>query len=105
MDRETDKDTLQDTTTLDAFLGREPRSARATLLRKWHWRAVGILLIALLVYWFAGRGDEQPNYATAPVQRGDLRVTVSATGNLQPTNEVQVGSEQSGLVTQVVRRQ
>ena len=43
----------------------------------------------------------QPNYATAPVQRGDLRVTVSATGNLQPTNKVEVGSELSGLVTEV----
>ena len=101
MDRETDKDTLQDTTTLDEFLGREPRSARATLLRKVALAGGGILLIALLVYWFAGRGDEQPNYATAPVQRGDLRVTVSATGNLQPTNKVEVGSELSGLVTEV----
>jgi HlyD family secretion protein len=35
------------------------------------------------------------------VQRGDLRVTVSATGNLQPTNKVEVGSELSGLVTEV----
>jgi len=30
-----------------------------------------------------------------------LRVTVSATGNLQPTSEVEVGSELSGLVTEV----
>ncbi|MGB7904275.1 MAG: efflux RND transporter periplasmic adaptor subunit, partial [Steroidobacteraceae bacterium] len=39
--------------------------------------------------------------STTPVQRGDLRVTVSATGNLKPTNEVEVGSELSGLVTEV----
>src|SRR6185503_1929670 len=40
-------------------------------------------------------------YATETARRGNLQVTVTATGNLQPTNEVQVGSEQSGLVTQV----
>ena len=33
--------------------------------------------------------------------QGDLTVTVSATGNLQPTNEVTVGSEISGTMTQV----
>ena len=61
-----------------------------------------MLLVAWLVFqWFANRGQDQPNYATAPVQRGDLRVTVSATGNLQPTNKVEVGSELSGLVTEV----
>ena len=29
---------------------------------------------------------------------GELVVTVSATGNLQPTNQVDVGSEVSGIV-------
>jgi HlyD family secretion protein len=33
--------------------------------------------------------------------RGDLVVTVSATGNLQPTNQVDVGSELSGTVEAV----
>ena len=40
-------------------------------------------------------------YATAPVERHDLTVTVSATGNLAPTNQVNVGSEESGLVNKV----
>ena len=48
-----------------------------------------------------GRQSDQPIFSTTPVQRGDLRVTVSATGNLQPTNQVEVGSELSGLVTEV----
>ncbi len=46
-------------------------------------------------------GEREGGYATETVRRGNLTVTVSATGNLQPTNEVEVGSEQSGLVTQV----
>ncbi len=35
------------------------------------------------------------------VTQGDLVVTVSATGTLQPTNQVDVGSEVSGLVESV----
>ncbi|MBE0617414.1 MAG: efflux RND transporter periplasmic adaptor subunit, partial [Proteobacteria bacterium] len=36
-----------------------------------------------------------------PVQIGSLAVTVSATGNLEPTNQVEVGSELSGTVRTV----
>ncbi|MGE0875088.1 MAG: efflux RND transporter periplasmic adaptor subunit [Burkholderiales bacterium] len=35
-------------------------------------------------------------------RRGDLTVTVSATGNLQPTNQVDVGSELSGTLQEVL---
>ncbi len=42
-----------------------------------------------------------PQLRTEDVTRGDLTVTVSATGNLQPTNQVDVGSEISGLVESV----
>ena len=38
---------------------------------------------------------------TKPTVRRTLTVTVSATGNLQPTNQVDVGSEVSGLVETV----
>jgi HlyD family secretion protein len=86
---------------LDEFLGRQPPSARMRLLRKAA-PVIGLLLLAALVGWyFMARKSDRPNFATTPVQRGDLRVTVSATGNLQPTNEVEVGSELSGLVTEV----
>ena len=40
-------------------------------------------------------------YKTEEATRGDLIVTVSATGTLQPTNEIDVGSEVSGLVESV----
>jgi HlyD family secretion protein len=42
-----------------------------------------------------------PEFRSEAVTRGDLTVTVSATGNLQPTNQVDVGSEVSGLVESV----
>lgn len=44
---------------------------------------------------------EVPRYTTERVNRGDLQVQVSATGTLQPTNTVEVGSELSGLIDSV----
>lgn len=41
------------------------------------------------------------HYATLPVTRGDLVVTVSATGTLKPVNEVEVGIEVSGTIKTV----
>ncbi len=91
---------VEDRAALDAFLGAKPPSRRARWLK---WGAVA--LVVLLVLWIALRllfgGDEAVGYATQPVRRGDLTVSVSATGNLAPTNEVEVGSELSGLITQV----
>ena len=91
-----------DTTTdpaLDEFLGAKP----ARPWRKWAVRGaigVGLLLLVLLVSrCFAG--EDQPSYATREVRQGDLTVSVSATGNLRPVNQVDVGSEQSGKITAV----
>ncbi|SNS07981.1 HlyD family secretion protein [Sphingomonas laterariae] len=85
---------------LDEFLGVEPPSRYGRYLK---WGAVGLgVLLALWIAWrmIAGSGGEV-SYATQSVKRGDLTVTVSATGNLQPTNQVDVGSELSGTVTEV----
>lgn len=62
--------------------------------------AIGVILLLLVLSGVFG-GSAKTQYATQPVSRTDLTVTVSATGNLQPTNEVQVGSEQSGLIDAV----
>jgi HlyD family secretion protein len=40
-------------------------------------------------------------YTTQEVARGDLTVIVTATGTLQPTNTVEVGSELSGIIKSV----
>lgn len=45
--------------------------------------------------------NKQPSYVTAPVERGDLRETVTATGTLSPVDSVEVGSEVTGRVTKV----
>ena len=85
--------------TLEEFLG----VPQASPWRRWRkWIVLGaIAVVVLLLLWYFLRGGEETTYATADVERGNLTVTVSATGNLQPTNQVQVGSEQSGLITDV----
>jgi HlyD family secretion protein len=85
---------------LDAFLGARPVPAWRRWL-KWGLVAIGVILLLLLLKsCFAGA--PKPNYATEPVARGSLSVDVSATGKLAPTNQVEVGSELSGLITKVV---
>ena len=62
------------------------------------------LVVLAFVAWRYLAGHEEagtPRYRTASVARGPLVVTVSATGNLQPTNKVDVGSELSGIVESV----
>jgi HlyD family secretion protein len=58
------------------------------------------LIVALLVYW--GRSVDATGYVTAPVILGDLEVVVTATGSVQPTNQVDVSSELSGIVRRVL---
>ncbi|WP_404372168.1 efflux RND transporter periplasmic adaptor subunit [Sphingomonas sp. MMS24-J45] len=87
-------------TDLNDFLGAKP----VPVWRKWaKWAgvAVGVVLLLLLLKSCFGSA-EKPDYATEAVTRGSLSVSVSATGKLAPTNQVQVGSELSGLVTKVV---
>lgn len=45
--------------------------------------------------------NQAPTYTTEALRRGDLGLTITATGNLEPTNEVTIGSELSGTVLEV----
>jgi HlyD family secretion protein len=77
--------------------------------RRKKWLKWIIVTILLLLGGVAGalafRNMEPPasaQYKTQRVERGDLTVTVSATGNLEPTNQVDVGSELSGIIRSVL---
>lgn len=64
--------------------------------------AVAMVLLALVgAAVFYPRGPKI-EYETAKISRGDLTVTVSATGTLQPGNKVDVGTEVSGKVDQLL---
>lgn len=65
----------------------------------------GCLLIAVVIIAFGIMGSvgksKEIQYKTEQVRRGDLVVIVTATGTLQPTNKVDVGSELSGTIKKV----
>jgi HlyD family secretion protein len=85
---------------IDHFLGVEDRSHTRRLLSR---IAIGVsvVLVLLLVVRCAFGAKEPVHYATQAARQGDLSVSVSATGNLTPTKQINVGSEESGIVTDV----
>jgi HlyD family secretion protein len=67
-------------------------------------RAGAVIAALLLLGWlvYPSSGSTSTRYLTEEAAKGDLAVTVSATGNLYPTNQVDVGSELSGIVEAVL---
>ena len=61
---------------------------------------VAVLGLALVWLLQPDRGAG-PGYVTTPLMRGDLTVTVAATGTLQPTTQVDVSSELAGTLQSV----
>ncbi len=69
--------------------------------------AIAVLALALVaggVWWWQGSraSTGEGQWRTVPVERGDIRVAISATGTLSATSTVIVGSQISGQVTDVL---
>jgi HlyD family secretion protein len=84
-------------------LGLDHDASRRRRLKRW---LIGFLLIVAVVtaVVIIRRGDHESGatqFETQEAKRGNLVVIVTATGTLQPTNEVEVGSEISGIVRSV----
>jgi HlyD family secretion protein len=76
-----------------------PRGRRRTRLAV---ATLALLLILATVFWyFTTRNSAAVQYKTAAVTRGDLTVIVTATGTVQPVNQVDVGTEISGTIRTV----
>ena len=91
------------TVDLDAVLTTaRGRRRRATLL----WLLAGAVLLATAIPLLRQRAELSAGpvieYIGADVTRGDLTIKVTATGTLQPLNQVDVGSELSGTVDAVL---
>jgi HlyD family secretion protein len=72
--------------------------------RRLAFAGLAVVLVALVVA-AASRARREggiARYVTAEARTGDLVVTISATGTLQPVNKVDVGSELSGIVERVL---
>jgi HlyD family secretion protein len=67
------------------------------------WPAILLLLAAALVavYFYFNSNGQRYDYTTVPAKRGDLSVIVTATGSVQPTDQVDISSELSGTVREV----
>jgi HlyD family secretion protein len=85
---------------LDDFLGGRPPS-KLKRYALWAGIAAAILLVILLLMRLFGAAATS-GYATEQAQKGNLTVTVSATGKLAPINQVTVGSQLSGQVIKVL---
>ena len=83
---------------LSAILARAGRKRR-----RWPW-AVGLLLAVMAGGWWWWQGQAATpavTYTTEPASIGSLNVTVTATGSVQPTTQVDVSSELSGTLASV----
>ena len=71
--------------------------------RRWRWLALaaGAIAAGVAAVFFASYGNDGIRFQMATVERGNLAVIVTATGTLQPTNQVDVGSELSGIIKTV----
>ncbi len=72
------------------------------------WRSRAILLVVVgvvagaMAFWAARGPQSAVQYVTQPATKSDLTVIVTATGSVQPTNEVDVSSELSGIIREVL---
>jgi HlyD family secretion protein len=69
-------------------------------------RIVGITILVIIglavvlgVWWFRSKGDKGATFRTAPLKRGDLVATISATGTVEPEEVVDVGAQVAGLIS------
>jgi HlyD family secretion protein len=77
------------------------KGSRRKRSRKWlaGIGAIVVLGAAAVAYYYYFGGAQHPVYLTAPVDRGDIDATISATGNCNAVVTVQVGSQVSGNIS------
>ena len=87
---------------IDRTLNINSKSGRSKHLVRWIvWLLIAIVAAFAVIKFGTGNSDDKVEYKTETVQRGNLIVSVATTGTLQPTNQVEVGSELSGIVRTV----
>ncbi len=65
--------------------------------KKWWILLIGAIVIAIRLI-LTDPAGKKPEYVTLNITRGDLRQVVSASGEIQPVNTVNVGSQVSGTI-------
>lgn len=73
-------------------------------MQGWIWKTALVTLLGGLVVsfsayrWWNPTEGEASSWKTAQVERGDLRVTISATGTLEPEEVIDVGAQVAGKI-------
>ena len=67
------------------------------------WWVLLFIIILIIVLWIAlvVHAKKKKNYITLDISRGDITQTVTATGEIQPVNTVNVGSQVSGTIENI----
>jgi len=68
----------------------------------WLWLFIAIIGLGLYFYIQNTQNAQEKSYKTTLLTKGNLIVSVSATGNLEPTNTVDIGIEVSGTIQEVL---
>lgn len=64
--------------------------------------AVALSAAGIGAYWSLKGGDQQANYKLAKIEKGPLTAAVAAAGTLNPVSAVQVGSQISGQIKEIL---
>lgn len=79
------------------------RPAASRRIRRFAVPAIVVAVLAGGLYWWTrGSGEDAPGFRTARAEQGDIRVAISATGTLNALSTVDVGSEVSGRLAEVL---
>ncbi len=92
------------TAEIETALGLSTTTRRSRLAKRVMW-GLALLAVVLGGYWLYARQQTSAStitYETVPAAVADVVVTVSATGTIQPITQVDIGSEASGVVREVL---
>ncbi len=64
---------------------------------KW-WVFLFVIVAGVAIYFMGDSKNQGTGFATATISRGNLRQVVTATGEIQPLNTINVGSQVSGTI-------
>ncbi|MGB5918590.1 efflux RND transporter periplasmic adaptor subunit [Arcobacter sp.] len=79
---------------------KDKKSKKSTILIVF----ISLFIVGGICYYFfiANKNEKKEiHYNTSKIKKGDLEVLVSATGNLKPTNSVDIGIEVSGTIKNI----
>ena len=81
--------------------------SRFKRMMRWVWRkkwwivTLAVVVFGAMMIFGGGDGDKNGQFATVAISRGGLRQVGTATGEIQPVNTVNVGSQVSGTIDEL----